>query len=160
MKVGITGHQLLGSEETVKWLESTLKECIEQYNIDQGITSLAIGADQLYAEILRKKHLSYSVIIPCKGYETTFQNDHDRKMYQELLQNAFETIQLPFDEPCETAYYEAGKQVVNSSDIMLAIWNGLPAKGLGGTGDIVQYALSVVKRVIHINPITREVSIL
>lgn len=56
MKVGMTGHQLLGSEETVKWLETTLKGCIQQYDVDQGITSLAIGADQLYAEVLCKEH--------------------------------------------------------------------------------------------------------
>jgi hypothetical protein len=31
---------------------------------------------------------------------------------------------------------------VNRSDRLLAVWDGKPAQGLGGTGDIVAYAKS------------------
>src|SRR6266699_2625568 len=139
MKVGITGHQDLGSEETISWLSVTLENVIPQYGIDLGITSLAIGSDQLFTEILRKSHIQYIAV----------------------LQTASTTIKLPFDKPTETAFYEAGKRIVQLSDMMIAIWNGLPAKGLGGTGDIVKYALSIKKPVVHLNPITqivREIS--
>ena len=154
MKVGVTGHQQLGGEETVVWLSHTLETCIEQYRIEQGITSLAIGADQLYAEVLKRKNIPYLAVIPSADYVTTFTNDHDLARYQEFLQEAFEIIHLPFEQGSETAYYEAGKRVVDLSDLLLAIWNGLPARGLGGTADIVQYALSRKKQVIHINPLS------
>jgi hypothetical protein len=157
MKIGITGHQQLGSEATITWLSDTLERTIRQYHIDVGITSLAVGADQLYAEVLRKSHIPYIAVIPSADYEATFQNTDDLKRYQELLQSASEKRQLPFEKPSETAFYEAGKQIANLSDILLAIWNGLPAKGLGGTGDIVKYAHSIKKPVVHLNPITQTV---
>ncbi len=157
MKVGITGHQDLGSEGTVKWLSSTVETAIKQYAIDLGITSLALGADQLYAMILRKNHIQYTVIIPSKEYENTFTNPTDREKYTSLLQHAYDKIRLPFDKPSESAFYEAGKKVVNLSDVVIAIWDGQPAKGLGGTGDIVEYALSIKKPVVHLNPITQTV---
>jgi hypothetical protein len=53
------------------------------------------------------------------------------------------------------SYLAAGKRVVDMSDVMVAIWNGKPAEGLGGTADIVQYALAQKKPVIHINPTAR-----
>jgi hypothetical protein len=36
---------------------------------------------------------------------------------------------------------------------MVFVWNGKPAKGHGGTADIVDYALKCNKRIFHINPI-------
>ncbi len=157
MKVGITGHQDLGSEETISWLSVTLENVIPQYGIDLGITSLAIGSDQLFTEILRKSHIQYIAVIPCDNYEQTFLDRNKLEKYIDLLQTASTTIKLPFDKPTETAFYEAGKRIVQLSDMMIAIWNGLPAKGLGGTGDIVKYALSIKKPVVHLNPITQIV---
>jgi hypothetical protein len=160
MKIGITGHQQLGSGATITWLSDALEKSIRQYHIDLGITSLAVGADQLYATVLRRAHIPYIAVIPSADYEATFQNTNDLERYQEFLRSASERIQLPFEKPSETAFYEAGKQIANLSDMLLAIWNGLPAKGLGGTGDIVQYALSNQKRVVHINPITHVVNVI
>jgi hypothetical protein len=34
----------------------------------------------------------------------------------------------------------AGEKVVDLSDTLLAVWDGLPAKGYGGTADVVTYA--------------------
>lgn len=160
MKVGMTGHQQLGGEETIAWLSAMLETCIEQYHIEQGITSLAIGADQLYAEVLKRNHISYLAVIPSADYAVTFQDHYDLERYQQYLRAAREIIQLPFSKGSEQAYYEAGKQVVDLSDLLLAVWNGLPAKGLGGTGDIVQYALSLKKQIIHIHPFERKITVL
>ncbi len=35
----------------------------------------------------------------------------------------------------------AGVWMVDRSDRLVAIWDGKPAAGLGGTGDVVAYAL-------------------
>lgn len=157
MKVGITGHQNLGSAENITWLYNTLTSTIKQYRIDMGLTSLAIGADQLFAETLKAMHIRYIAIIPCDGYEQTFTTSSDLEKFNSLLQRAIEIVHLPFDKPSEEAFYEAGKHIVNSSDMVVAIWNGQPAKGLGGTGDIVKYAQSINRTILHINPITRAV---
>ena len=160
MKIGITGHQNLGSAENIAWLSKTLKSVINQNNIDIGLTSLAIGADQLFADTLIDMQICYVAIIPCDGYEQTFTKSDDLEKYRGLLQSASEIINLPFNEPSEEAFYEAGKQIVQRSDMIVAIWDGQPAKGLGGTADAVKFALSLKRNVLHINPITKTVRML
>jgi hypothetical protein len=160
MKIGVTGHQTLGTAETVAWIIQALETAINEHKPDTGITSLAIGADQLYTELLRKRHIKYITVIPCKKYEETFKTQNDLAKYQDLLQTASSIEVLPFDSPSEEAFFAAGKQMAKLSDIVIAIWDGLPAKGFGGTGDIVKYALSIGKSVLHINPKVRQCSLL
>lgn len=160
MKVGITGHQDLGSSEDVNWLSETLRTTIKQNNVKIGLTSLAIGADQLFAQIIQDFDIPYVAIIPCSRYEKTFKSKSNLDKYLALLQNASSIITLPFDSPSEMAFYEAGKQIVDTSDLLFAIWNGEAAKGLGGTGDIVKYAISTNRKVLHINPIRKNVTLL
>lgn len=156
MKVGITGHQNLGTNSTIAWIKDSLERQISKYSVTCGITSLAVGADQLYAQILKEKSIQFTAIIPSDKYEKTFTGS-DLIKYQELLSQAKEKVQMNFIAPEEKAFLEAGKEMVNQSDIVFAIWDGKKAKGLGGTGDIVQYALQKNKTVVHINPIKREV---
>jgi hypothetical protein len=67
---------------------------------------------------------------------------------------------LPFTVPSEEAFYEAGKRVVQISDLMIAVWNGKPAAGLGGTADIVKYSLASGKPVVHLHPESKTSQIL
>lgn len=53
----------------------------------------------------------------------------------------------------EESYFEAGKTVVNTIDFLIAVWDGKPSRGLGGTADVVEYAQECYKRVVHLNPI-------
>jgi hypothetical protein len=159
MKIGMTGHQNIGSSESIRWVSRMLEDIISRYKIELGYTSLAIGADQLFARLLKKYKIQYIAIIPSQRYERTFENKH-LKDYFDLLESAKDIILLDFKEPCEVAYYEAGKLVVDQSDILIAIWNGRNARGLGGTGDIVKYAMGSRKKIIHINPNTYNVSYL
>jgi hypothetical protein len=158
MKIGITGHQNIGSDETIKWVTSVLSANIRDLSIDFGLTSLAIGADQLFAQLLKQNNIPYMVIIPCENYEKTFTDTTDLKSYHNLLSSSFDKFQLPFIKPSKTAFYNAGKEIVDRSDTIFAIWNGQPAKGLGGTGDIVKYAHSIKRSILHINPVTQIVN--
>ena len=36
--------------------------------------------------------------------------------------------------------WAAGKAIAERSDLVLAVWDGRPAGGLGGTADVVKYA--------------------
>lgn len=133
-----------------------LTEQIGAYRITHGITCLAIGADQLYAEILLQKGIPFTVIVPSRRYEETFAGE-DRERYFRFLSLAGQVVEMTYDEPGEIAFFAAGKEVVDRSEIMLAVWNGQKARGLGGTADIVKYALARKSIVIHINPITRVI---
>ena len=158
MKVGITGHQDLGDASHRHSVRVSLSSVLESLRIDIGFTSLAVGADQLFAQVLRENGVPYVAIIPSSNYEQTFNNQDDRNGYDFLLGKASDVITMPFEKPEEKAFYAAGQKIVDSSDLLVAIWNGLPAKGFGGTADIVHYAQSREKRIIQINPITLEIS--
>lgn len=157
MKVGITGHQNIGTTDDVAWVTGQLQGLIDKHADISGITSLAIGADQLYATLLVAGRKHFMVIVPCDNYEQTFSRPEDLARYTSLLGQASEVVRLPYDQPGEKAYWEAGKRVAESSDFIAAVWNGLPAQGLGGTADVVRYCRELGKVVLHINPRTRQV---
>jgi hypothetical protein len=152
MIVGITGHQNLSGYEQV-WIKHSLLTFISTYRLTKGYSSLAIGADQLFVKCLLENKIKYDVILPCDNYEKTFENGRDLTDFYFLLNSANEIIKLDFKEPSELAFYQAGILVVELSDTIIAVWDGLPAKGLGGTGDIVKISKERGKRVFHINPV-------
>jgi hypothetical protein len=160
MIAGITGHQNLGDRGTISWVENCLMQEIPKYHITKGLTCLAIGADQLFAEVLEKFYISYIAIVPCDGYNQTFDTERAQKNYHSYLIKADDTVNCNFPAPSEEAFYAAGKYIVDHCDILFAIWNGKAAKGLGGTGDIVEYAKLKKKGIVHINPVTREIKII
>jgi hypothetical protein len=55
------------------------------------------------------------------------------------------------DQQC---FLAAGKRVVDLSDQLVAVWDGRPAKGVGGTGDVVGYARSIGRPVILVDVAT------
>ena len=154
MTVGITGHQDFRDAETTSWLEQQLEDTISSLKITFGYSCLALGADQLFARVLLKGNVPLIAVIPSKNYEQTF-DEKFRNQYKSFLDRAFEVIQLSYDQPSEIAFFEASKLMVNHCDVMIAIWNGSPSKGLGGTADVVRYSTETHKKVIHINPITK-----
>jgi hypothetical protein len=156
MNIGITGHQSLKGREVIRWLKSELVNDIgKMSDLRGGYSSLAIGADQLFAKTILQMKVDLIAIIPSLGYEETFKGGH-KTSYLSLLSKCKLIETLDFAKPSETAFLTAGKYVVDKSDVLFAIWDGDRAMGLGGTGDIVQYALSHQKTVIHLNPISRE----
>lgn len=104
------------------------------------VTSLAAGADQLVATEAMQIGGLIEAIIPSQNYETTFPTSEARTKYRRLLSEARSVVTLSFPAPSEEAYWEAGKTVVNRCEILIAVWDGQPARGLGGTADVVRYA--------------------
>jgi hypothetical protein len=140
MRIGITGHQDIQAD-VVPHIEEALKELISGRGRDfSGVSSLAAGADQLFASIVLDQGGSLHVIVPCEGYETTFAEKRDLDRFKTLISHDVEVETLDYAEPSEEAYLSAGRAVVDNSDVLIAVWDGNPAAGKGGTGDIVAYA--------------------
>jgi hypothetical protein len=159
MNIGVTGHQKLSGKGSEEWLKNEMsKELCNINGVGIAFSSLAIGADQLFAKTAISKKIDLVAIIPCSRYEETFQ-EAAKASYFELLLKCKLIETLDFPEPSEVAFLSAGKQVVDKSDVLFAIWDGQHAKGLGGTGDIVEYALSLNKKVIHLNHILKKTTI-
>ena len=157
MRLGITGHQRLEDPTAWAWVANCLAAVLSEAEPPiVGITSLAIGADQLFASLVVHHGGRIHVIMPFAGYERTFDEEH-LDTYRNLLAKAVFAEILPKLGTDQEAFLAAGKRVVELSDLMVAVWNGQPAKGRGGTGDIVAFATERRVPLVHINPSDRTV---
>lgn len=156
-QIGVTGHQRLDDPAAWSWVEEAVG-----LELDTAtgplvvVTSLAIGADQLVARLGASRGAMVYAVLPFAGIERTFAAE-DLSEYRQLASQAsIEILQTPGTD--EDAYLAAGRRVVELSDVMIAVWDAKPAKGKGGTADIVAYAVESGVPVVHINPTERTVT--
>lgn len=150
LRLGCTGHQGL-TDATASLVLADLRPLITSTDV-VGVCSLAEGADQLFAQAVLDAGGSLEVIIPCARYTDTFKDPADLHRYEYLKGHATHVKTLPYQAPSEEAFWAAGQAVVDASDELLAVWDGTPAKGLGGTGDVVRYARELGRNVRRIWP--------
>lgn len=123
------------------------------------ISSLAKGADSIVARsAIDKVNASAEVVLPfgIDEYRKDFGNQNDLDEFNELVSKAGNNAyinQIAFrkNNLREEAYEQAGIEVVDSCEILLAVWDGKPARGRGGTAEMVKYACSVNRLVVWIN---------
>jgi hypothetical protein len=149
--IGITGHRSL-SAATRKLVIDAVRDELAGLRDLVVVTSLAAGADQICADVALEAGGRLVVVVPAHRYEESFGKEIDLTNFTRLLGQAAEIISMPFEEPCEEAYWAAGREVVDRAHWLLAVWDGEPARGLGGTADVVAYARSVGKRAAVIWP--------
>jgi len=108
-----------------------------------AVSSLAEGADRLVArELLAKPTSCLEVILPVarSAYAEDFQDAKSRRESQNLLPQASQVRQAPGRPTRQKAYEWAGRRVVDRCDALIAVRDGQPAGGRGGTAEIVRYA--------------------
>lgn len=140
--VGCTGHQALSDATKDVLLQEIIAHLLRFSNDGEleGVCSLATGTDQIFATALMGVGGRLSVIVPSRGYASTFTTDEDRGRYAEFLACAVTIEELEYSSPSEEAFMAAGRAVTDRSDVLLAVWDGRPAAGLGGTADVIEYA--------------------
>lgn len=156
-RIGITGHQRLEDAAGWPWVEGIVDDELDASATPiEVVTSLAAGADQLVARLGIARGGTVHAVLPFFGIERTFASE-DLLAYRLLISQAtVEVLQTPGTD--EDAYLAAGRRVVELSDVMIAVWDAKPAKGKGGTADIVAYAIASGVPVVHINPVERTVT--
>lgn len=157
-KVGITGHQRLDNPSAWAWVESVMGKALDALEPPLvAISSLAIGADQLLASLVLSRGGELHAVIPFQGYERTF-GPEDVEAYRRILTKARAVEYLRTEGTDEDKYLAAGKRIVEMADVIIAVWDRKPAKGKGGTADIVSYILQRGVRLIHINPMDHSIT--
>jgi hypothetical protein len=140
-RVGCTGHQNV-TGPTRRKVAAALALELDRFEEDQlvGYTSLAEGADQLFAFAVLAAGGRIHAVIPSGDYESSFQSADALATYTALLTLSSDRHTLPFEKPTEDAYLAAGREVADCCDVLLAVWDGAGAAGKGGTADVVAYA--------------------
>jgi hypothetical protein len=140
--VGMTGHQGLPAR-TAELVTAALRDTLSSYTLNLvGVTMLGPGADQLFARVVLELGGILYVVQPTVGtqYRDSFPDAEARRGYDELYGQASHVEALEHTESTEQAHMDAGKVVVDRSSLLVAVWDGQPSRGLGGTADVVAYA--------------------
>ena len=116
------------------------------------VSPLAEGADCLVAE--EGLELGYRLFSPLPFALREYENDFGERS-EAFRRLAAQATLFELDGArgqSETASYEAvGRFVVRNIDILVALWDGKPAHGRGGTAEIVQFAVEADTPVWWIN---------
>ena len=172
--LGVTGHRNIDTNDhkLKENIENELEKIIENYDEVILYSPLAEGADRLFVDVafgIAPEKMS-KLLIPMPFDKERYMQDfktekskHEFEKYfdessfknnNKLVIDSFSTLLGKDDE----SYKNVGKCVVDKSNILIALWDGKPANGIGGTGDIVTYAKKKRKAILHINTDTLEVN--
>ena len=171
--IGVTGHRKITKSEKLCQSLNNIFEKIMDTHSDSGqrkvklcvLTSLAEGSDRIVAEAALDfdSDTVIKTILPLSidDYCNDFSNNESKKQFFTLMESSRfpltlreSAIDREYPENLRhearlKAYEMAGRYVVDHSDVMIAIYDGLPPRGKGGTGEIVQYAKEI-KRTIYL----------
>jgi hypothetical protein len=140
-RLGITGHRGLPAA-TERLVDTALRNEIAGYAQDGelvGVTAIADGADSLFAQAVLDAGGSLVVIIPAEQYRESFPAEH-HATYDNLLARATRVISLDHIQSNSDAHMDASVRMIQEIDQLLAVWDGQPARGYGGTADVVAAA--------------------
>jgi hypothetical protein len=172
LSVGITGHRIEALPESavetiIERIEAALIEvkarAAELYRREQGVfadfparllfvSPLADGADQIAADIALQLGFELHAILPFarEAYRTTLHNS-GLERFDLLADRAACMLELPGDLSNQhDAFVMAGRATVAHCDILIALWDGLPPRGRGGTGEVVELALTRGTPLVHV----------
>jgi hypothetical protein len=140
--VGMTGHAGL-PPPTAGLVTAALRDTLRPYVPNLvGVTMLGPGADQLFARVVLSLGGVLHVVQPTTGmqYLDSFEDPDAQAGYDELYGQASYVQVLEHTGSTEQAHMDGGRAVVDRSSVLVAVWDGQPARGLGGTADVVAYA--------------------
>jgi len=170
--VACVGHRRLPHEERVA---SVMRERLQAVRVAAGQnngtvvaeSSIAAGADTLFAEQALAAGMPWRAILPMP--EAEFSHDFTAEEWgraSECLKRAIDVVvgsleirleRLRQSEIRASAYLDAGLRMLDEADLLLAVWDGEPARGHGGTAEIIAYAKTQGKPVLWICSKTGEV---
>jgi uncharacterized phage-like protein YoqJ len=154
MIVGFTGHRKLGGYKvpnpTYTYVKQEIKKTLAEKfkKVDKIVTGMAIGSDQLAANIAIELGIPFIAAIPFAGQESKWPK-FVQEEYRVLLKQADNVVIVSEGAYAPYKMQTRNEWIVNKSDAMIAIWTGQLS---GGTFNCVTYAVKVKKPVFEINP--------
>ncbi|MEV7835028.1 hypothetical protein AB0P12_31055 [Streptomyces subrutilus] len=146
-RIGVTGHRSIPGE-ALGHVENGLRAVLAGRDGPlEALSSLADGADQLFAVIALEYGADLTAVIPSRDYEDAFEDAGALERYRGLRNRAAQEVRMDFAHSTDEAYYAAGTYIADSCDRLVAVWDGRPARGHGGTAEIVAYARTLGKPV-------------
>lgn len=152
--VGFSGHRTLADPaDTAQRIGAMLDELAQSRGPLVATSSLAKGADVIFVKAAASRGIPVLVVLPfpTSRFEQDFEPNEWREV-QPLLSTAAHVEIVRGTESDDEAYMETGVRIVDDADVLVAVWDGKPTNGLGGTGDVVAYARAMGKPLRWFNP--------
>lgn len=191
--VGVTGHRNIDIHDAR--IGALVRREIGRLSRRYGnaplliLSGLAEGADRLVVDAAQASGGAHIAVLPLPDalYEQDFSTRKSRGDYARLRSSAKRVIAAPLlasrraiaehGEPRNRQYAWIGAFIAKRADVLIALWDGAPSRGTGGTAQVVdwyladrtppQYRISraprltrqsgIAAELVHINPTTRRV---
>jgi len=143
LAVGICGHRSVReSPDLLSAIDKVIEKITQAYSFQslKLVSPLAEGADCIVTKrMLSTSNASLVALLPftTEDYLEDFSTQESIREFRDLYQQARQVIELPGSMVREEAYVALGRTLLDHSTILVAIWNGKPANGKGGTAEIV-----------------------
>jgi hypothetical protein len=140
MRIGITGHRGL-NEEVEERIRALLSEAVKQYDPSElvGVSCLADGPDSWFAEAVLDHGGRIEAVVPAAEYRDSLPHGH-HPTYDRLTGLACDIHESGMTVSDAHAHMAGSEILVGLVDELLAVWDSKPARGYGGTADVVAYA--------------------
>jgi hypothetical protein len=157
LAIGFTGHRKLPNEAVSRRLicDFLEQEKAATPDIVYGVSSVAAGADLLFAESCLELDVPLRVLLPLSIEE--FRKDFDEETWsrvEQVLSKAVSVEIIANSELRNEGYYECGIETVQQSEMLVALWDGEPSRGMGGTQEIVSFAEKMGRPVVWFHSAT------
>jgi uncharacterized phage-like protein YoqJ len=155
MKIAVTGHRpnkLWGyklEQPAYRELYRRLQQVVLEHNGTHLISGMALGVDTVFALLaLNMPGVTLECAIPCSNQTARWLNKTDVERYNAILSRA-DVVTYVSREPYTAGCMQARNEyMVNTCDLLIAVWDG----SRGGTANCVNYAKTVSKPIVVINP--------
>ncbi|MBL7622671.1 hypothetical protein [Frankia sp. AgB1.9] len=107
-----------------------------------GVSCIAVAADSIFAEAVLELGGDFAIIVPAADYRQRQVTDDHADLFDSLVDRATCVRVMPHDESNRAAYASANETLVNSIDLLFAVWDGRAPVDRGGTAAVVEYARS------------------
>ena len=141
MRIAITGHRGLPAA-TERLVDRDIRDNLAADAAEGdlvGVSNLADGADQIFARAVLDAGGRLEVIVPAAHYRDGLP-EAAHAGYDTLLSDASKVHRLGYVESTEEAHMAASQAMLASAERLYAVWDGKPARGYGGTADVVAEA--------------------
>ncbi len=155
LRIGVTGHRWIPDDANTR---ATVRDVVERViaahshpvlpATTTGVTvvsALAEGADRIVAHVGLDLGARLEVVLPLEAddYERDFKRDASRAEFHELCARAASVQVVDATPSRDIGYSSAGRTMADRIDVLIAIHDGEPERGAGGTAEIVRYTHSL-----------------
>lgn len=140
-RIGITGHTNL-TPASFPLVAGAVQAALAGHAATElsGVTCLARGADQVFANAVLDLGGTLHVVLPSADYRENQVEPDNVGEFDALLDRAATVHTMPFPRSGPAAYMAASEHMLARIDSLIAVWDGGPSSGYGGTADVVDAA--------------------